>query len=287
MGSTLKPFTVAIALEERKLSLTETFDPAKTLEVPGYAIKYHEPFAEGPATIKEALAHSSNVVSGELALRVGGPTLKRYWTDLGLMARSPIQIAESAAPVQARDEGPATIATLGFGHGATMSLAALAGAYTVFVNDGALVTPTLLPRSPDAPIRKRKVFSALTAQDVSLLMRDVVAEGTASRSDLQHLDIAGKTGTAELVKPSGGYDPNRVFSSFVAVFPARAPHYVIALSLDEPQRTPENGNLATGGAAAAPAVGRLAGRIAPFLGVAPAELASDQPLVGPTPGGAR
>jgi cell division protein FtsI (penicillin-binding protein 3) len=118
-------------------------------------------------------------------------------------------------------------------------------------------------------------------------MRDVVAEGTASRSDLHDLDIAGKTGTAELVKPGGGYDPNRVFSSFVAVFPARAPHYVIALSLDEPQRTPENGFLATGGAAAAPAVGLLAGRIAPFLGVAPAELASDQPRVGPTPGGAR
>jgi cell division protein FtsI (penicillin-binding protein 3) len=287
MGSVLKPFTVAIALEERKLSLTETFVPGRTLEVPGYAIKDHEPFAEGPATIKEALAQSSNVVAGELALRVGAPTLKKYWTELGLTARSPIQIAESAAPVQPRDDGEATLATLGFGHGATMSLAALAGAYSVFVNDGALAPPTLLAREAGAKIRKRKVFSALTVQDVSLLMRDVVAEGTASRSDLHDLDIAGKTGTAELVKPGGGYDPNRVFSSFVAVFPARAPHYVIALSLDEPQRTPENGFLATGGAAAAPAVGLLAGRIAPFLGVAPAELASDQPRVGPTPGGAR
>jgi len=61
-----------------------------------------------------------------------------------------------------------------------------------------------------------------------------------------------------------------MLSSFAAVFPARAPRYVIVLALDEPQRTAENGNLATGGAVAAPAVGRVVARIAPFLANAPA-----------------
>jgi cell division protein FtsI (penicillin-binding protein 3) len=62
-----------------------------------------------------------------------------------------------------------------------------------------------------------------------------------------------------------------MFSSFAAIFPARAPRYVVVLGLDEPQRTPENGNLATGGAVAAPAVGRFVARIAPFLAHAPAQ----------------
>ena len=264
MGSTVKPFTAAMALDLDLLRLAERFDLTRTLTVDGVAIRDPHPFA-GPATAREAMAHSSNVAMAELALRVGFPRQQAYLTKLGLLDRSSIELAEAPAPLRPRAADRVTTAILGYGHGMAPSLVSLASAYTVFVNDGARVAPTMLRHADGDRVHATPVFSQLATRETLQLMRDVVIEGTAMRADLGGLDIAGKTGTAEKPGADGKYDPDRVFSSFAAVFPARAPRYVIVLALDEPRRTAENGNLDTGGAVAAPAVGRTVARIAPFL----------------------
>jgi cell division protein FtsI (penicillin-binding protein 3) len=157
-----------------------------------------------------------------------------------------------------------------------MSLAALAEAYTVFANKGARAPLTMLAKSRGDEIDKIQVFTPATTAAVLAMMRGVVTEGTATRADIAGLDIAGKTGTAE--KPDNGvYIHDRMLSSFAAVFPAYDPHYVILVALDEPARTPASGNLATGGAVAAPAAGRIAARIAPLLGVLPAKIGGGGP----------
>ncbi len=264
MGSTVKPFTAAMALDLDLLRLAEHFDLTRTLTVDGVAIRDPHPFT-GPATAREAMAHSSNVAMAELALRVGATRQQAYLNKLGLLDRSSIELSEAPQPLKPRAADRVTTAILGYGHGMAPSLVSLAGAYTVFVNQGARVAPTMLRHADGDPIRTTPVFSEIAARETLQLMRDVVIEGTAMRADLGGLDIAGKTGTAEKSRTGGGYDADRLFSSFAAVFPARAPRYVIVLALDEPQRTAENGNLATGGAVAAPAVGRTVARIAPFL----------------------
>ena len=83
------------------------------------------------------------------------------------------------------------------------------------------------------------------------------------------LEIAGKTGSAEKPNDKGVYVPDSLFSSFAAVFPASKPQYVIVVALDQPKATAESGNLATGGAVAAPTVGRIAARMAPLMNVTP------------------
>lgn len=264
MGSTVKPFTAAMALDLDLLRLAEHFDMTRTLTVDGVAIKDPHPFV-GPATAREAMAHSSNVVAAELALRVGAQRQQAYLEKLGLFDRSSIELSEAPTPLKPRASDALTTAILGYGHGMAPSLVSLAGAYTVFVNGGARVAPTLLRHADGDPVHRTPVFTGLAVQETLQLMRDVVIEGTAMRADLGGLDIAGKTGTAEKPGVDGKYDPDKLFSSFAAVFPARAPRYVIVVALDEPQRTAENHNLATGGAVAAPAVGRVVARIAPFL----------------------
>jgi cell division protein FtsI (penicillin-binding protein 3) len=253
-----------MALDIDALRLAERFDLTRTLQIGDVAIRDPHPFA-GPATAREAMAHSSNVAMAEIALRVGSQRQRAYLGKLGLWDRAPIEVAESPAPLRPRGDDRITTAILGYGHGLAPSLAALASAYTVFVNDGARAPPTLRRREEDAAVRLVPVFSSLAARETLQLMRDVVIEGTAMRADLAGLDIAGKTGTAEMLGADGKYDPDRLFSSFAAVFPASAPRYVMILALDEPKRTAENGGLATGAAAAAPAVGRTVARIAPFL----------------------
>ncbi|MDX2234567.1 MAG: penicillin-binding protein 2 [Hyphomonadaceae bacterium] len=264
MGSTLKPFTAAMALEVDALRLAEPFDLTRAMTVDGVTIRDPHPFV-GPATVREAMAHSSNVAMADLALRVGADRQRAYLQKLGLFDRAGIELAESPAPLRPRAEDRLTTAILGYGHGLAPSLVGLAGAYTVFANAGARTTPTLRRHAEGDPIRMTPVFSSLAVTETLQLMRDVVVEGTAMRADLKGLDIAGKTGTAEKPGPDGKYDPDRLFSSFAAVFPAASPRYVMVLALDEPRRTAENGYLATGGAAAAPAVGRTVARIAPFL----------------------
>jgi cell division protein FtsI (penicillin-binding protein 3) len=269
MGSTIKPFTAAMALDLGRLTFAERFDLTAAYTVDAKTIRDPHPYA-GPATIREAIAHSSNVALAQVALRVGEERQRAYLARLGLFSKPTLEIAGAPAPLLPPDRTRTTTAVMGYGHAFGPTLAAVAGAYTVFVNDGARVTPTLLRRAPGDPAPRTAVFSAAASRATVQLMREVVVEGTARSADLRGLDIAGKTGTAEK-NIDGRYNPDRMFSSFAAIFPARAPRYVVVLGLDEPQRTPENGNLATGGAVAAPAVGRFVARIAPFLAHAPAQ----------------
>jgi cell division protein FtsI (penicillin-binding protein 3) len=275
MGSTLKPFTIAAALDAKLTSPNEIFDLTKPIALQGYVIDDDEPL--GPRTpLPEALAKSSNIMAATLALRLGAPRQKAMMTRLGLYDRAAIDLPESARPLAPQDDTPLTVAVLGYGHGMAMSLAALAEAYTVFANKGARAPLTMLAKSRGDEIDKIQVFTPATTAAVLAMMRGVVTEGTATRADIAGLDIAGKTGTAE--KPDNGvYIHDRMLSSFAAVFPAYDPHYVILVALDEPARTPASGNLATGGAVAAPAAGRIAARIAPLLGVLPAKIGGGGP----------
>jgi cell division protein FtsI (penicillin-binding protein 3) len=264
-----------MGLSEDAVRPSERFDTSSPLSVDGVQIRDDHPL--GAATdLRRAVAHSSNQVTAQIALRVGRDTQRAYLKKLGLLDGEPLEGGVSASPRTLEDGKPLTTAAIGYGYGLQTSLIAVAGAYTTFVNEGARVPPTLLRRDPDVAPRRASALSAFAASETLDLMRTVVAEGTARAADLARFDVAGKTGTAEKVRAEGGYDPDRVLASFAAIFPASAPRYVIVLALDEPQRLPENGMQITGGALAAPAVGRIVARMAPFVGLAPVVAQSER-----------
>ena len=268
MGSSLKPFTVAMGLEAGVTTPDEIFDLSKPLPVGDIVVQDYKGLGR-PASLAESFADSSNIMAATIALRVGAERQRAALRELGLYDRAVLQLPETARPILPRQDNAVTTAVLGYGHGMAMSLAALADAYTVFANDGARVQTTLLAReSGDAPA-KTKVFEPKTARTVLALMRRVVTDGTGRRADVPGLEIAGKTGSAEKPNDKGVYVPDSLFSSFAAVFPASKPQYVIVVALDQPKATAESGNLATGGAVAAPTVGRIAARMAPLMNVTP------------------
>jgi cell division protein FtsI (penicillin-binding protein 3) len=267
MGSTIKPFTVAMALDDRRVSEGERFDLIAPYAVDTRPIRDYERVA-GSAGLREIVAHSSNKGAAMLALRVGAARQREFLARLGLLEAPPLQLAENAGPLgPAAGPGRLDTAVLGYGYGLAVSLAALADAYTVFVNQGARVQPTFLVRAPDEATPLTPVFSPQTAARTLRYMRAAVTEGTAREADIPGLELAGKTGTAEKLGPDAAYDGDRLVSSFVAIFPASRPRYVIALALDEPADTQADGRRATGGAVAAAPVGRIAARIAPMLGL--------------------
>ena len=99
-------------------------------------------------------------------------------------------------------------------------------------------------------------------------------KGTGRKADIDGYRLGGKTGTAEKVSAQGGYARKALLSSFVAVFPIDEPRYVVLVMLDEPHGTKATGGYATGGAVAAPTLGRVAARIGPILAVDPSERAA-------------
>jgi cell division protein FtsI (penicillin-binding protein 3) len=261
MGSTMKPFLFAAALDAGHFKPSEAVD-ASPLTVGGLTLKDPHPLP-APVTAPQALAHSSNMVPARFALRLGAGGQEKLFHSLGLDARPYGDLAEGdAGRISARID-PLSLAVRGYGHGLTASVVGMAGAYTVFANRGTYVQPTLR-RAPE-PL-KRVVFKPESADAVLAMMRAAVTEGTARKAAVNGVQVAAKTGTAEK-SGANGYDRDLNFSSIAAVFPADAPRYVLVLALDEPARTAETGGLATGGAVAAPAAGRLIGRIAPLLGL--------------------
>jgi cell division protein FtsI (penicillin-binding protein 3) len=118
------------------------------------------------------------------------------------------------------------------------------------------------------------------------LMRLNVTHGTGGRAEMEApgLRLGGKTGSAEKVV-GGHYDRSKLISSFAAVFPTDGPlnadRYFILILVDEPKGNKESYGFATGGWAAAPAVGRVAERIAPYLGVRRVEAVMDAPAITP------
>jgi cell division protein FtsI (penicillin-binding protein 3) len=259
LGSTLKPFTEAMALQERLTTSGELFDLSQPFVVDGSTIVDDERIL-GASTLRDILARSSNIGAARLALRVGGERQRAYLTRLGLLAQPTLELARSQAPIAPFAHTRRDIAGLGFGYGLATTPASLAGAYTVFVNNGARVAPTLLMRSQDSRVARAPVFSPAVTQQVLSYMRSVVTDGTGRAANVPGLAVAGKTGTAEKLGDET-YAEDHNFSSFAGVFPADNPRYVIFLALDD------TGAGAAGGAVAAPAVARTLRRIAPMLGL--------------------
>lgn len=260
LGSTIKPFTIAMALQEEATNSAETFDLAQPFDIDGHVIEDHERIV-GLVGLREILARSSNIGAARLALRVGAAKQRSYLQQLGLLSPTSLEIGRSQAPLAPRAQGRRDVAGIGFGYGLAATQAALAGAYTVFTNQGARVAPTLLRRAPEDSVERIQVFTPQTARQVVSYLRYSVTDGTGRAAEVRGLEVAGKTGTAEKLGQDAAYDESRNFSSFAGVFPASDPRYVIVLALDD---VPTG---QAGGAVAAPAVARVLTRIAPMLGL--------------------
>jgi cell division protein FtsI (penicillin-binding protein 3) len=262
-GSIFKGFTVALALETGIAEIDQTIDASEPIEVGGVRISDFDP-ADRSITLAEVLAHSSNIGAAQLALDAGPEAQRDLLDRLGLLDRAPIELAESQAPLLPGNWGDAETATIAYGHGIAVSPLALASAFTAIANYGRLARPTLLRVGLEDALTSSQVLDGDTAAELLLLMRNAVTDGTAVRAQQGDIPVAGLVGTAE--KPSSeGYDADRLLASFVGLFPAEAPRYLVLTLLDEPQGTPDTFGYTTGGWTAAPTAGAVIARIGPSL----------------------
>jgi cell division protein FtsI (penicillin-binding protein 3) len=232
-GSTLKPFTVALALESGKISPHTVVETgAGRLTMAQYTIRDVHP--AGAQSVAQVLARSSNVGMAKIALSLPRDSMYDLFRRVGFGAAPELGFPGAAAGRlrPSKSWRPIEQATLGYGMGMSLSLAQLARAYTVFARDGELVPLTLVKTGTEAS--GEKVLSAETARAVRAMLEAAVQPGaTGPRARVMGWRVAGKTGTAHK-QENGAYASDKYIASFVGLAPVSAPRLVVAVMLDEP-----------------------------------------------------
>ncbi len=267
LGSTVKAFTVAAALDSHTVTLEDGYDATDPIQYGRFRIRdFHA--KKRYLTVPEIFHYSSNIGSAKMAMDIGTETFKSYFARFGLLERPSFELRETAAPLLPARWGEIETMTVSYGHGLAISPLQLAVGAAALVNGGCLPRATVLKTAQTVPGPCDRVISEETSRTMRMLMRDVVERGTGKQADVEGYPVAGKTGSAEKAK-RGGYDRRALISSFMGVFPAQDPRYLVLVLLDEPRGTKETHYFATGGWTAAPVVAQIVKRMAPMVGVTP------------------
>jgi cell division protein FtsI (penicillin-binding protein 3) len=261
-GSTMKPFTAALAIEKGNYRYDTLIDTSPGRLTVGNAT-IHDTHSNGMITVAQVIQKSSNVGAAKMALSLPPEAMWNMFDSLNfgapLKLGFPGEVGGRLRPWkrwQAIDQ-----ATMAYGNGISVTLMQLAHAYLVFARDGDLI-PLSLTRVDVPPQSGKPVFSAQTAREVRAMLEMVVsAGGTAPRAQVAGYRVAGKTGTAHKLE-GGGY-VDKYVASFVGFAPASDPRLIIAVMIDEPST-----GVYYGGEVAAPVFSQVMAGALRTLGVA-------------------
>jgi cell division protein FtsI (penicillin-binding protein 3) len=270
LGSTFKIFAAAQVLDLGLLGSSSMVDADAPMVWGKYKIKEFENHNYGPLlSVRDVIVKSSNVGVAHIALQIGAVRQQAFLRSLGFFDPTPVELVEAAGAKPLIPQRWAEIVTIttSYGHGMSASPMHLAAAYAAIANGGRAVKPTLLrvDKPQDAPA----VMSPETAVAAIDMLRGVVTEGTASLGDVAGYQVAGKTGTADKPKATGGYYRDKVINTFASLFPASDPEYVLIVTLDEPVETTGPVPRRTAGWTAVPVAAEIIRRVAPLLGIRP------------------
>ncbi len=269
LGSTFKPISVAAAIDAGVVTdLSRRYQSNRPLEIGGFSIRDSHNFGES-LNIPEALVHSSNIVTAQVADQLGGEKLNATMRALGMDQRPQIELPARGFPLWPKGNwSRITTMTVSYGHGIAVTPLHLASAYAAMVNGGIWRPATLQKVEAGQTVPGRRVFKASTSARMRQLLRMIVDVGTGRKADAPGFRVGGKTGSAE--KPGvGGYRRSSLVATFAAAFPMDHPRYVVIAMLDEPQGTVATSGQRTAAWNAAPIVGRVVPRIGPLLGIMP------------------
>jgi cell division protein FtsI (penicillin-binding protein 3) len=270
LGSTFKPFTVAMAMDLGVVkSFGQLYNCPDELHVYGHTVHDTEPYGR-PCSVAEIMKNSSNIGTAQIADQVGADRQKAFLKKMGFLDPVRVELKERGRTLTPGSRwGPFETMTVGFGHGIAVTPLHLATGYATLFNGGVYHPATLLKIGPGHPVPQgMRVFTEETSYKMRALLRLVVTSGTGRKADAPGYRVGGKTGTAEKLA-NGHYTSAAVVTSFAGVFPMDDPRYVMVMMLDDPKATKETFGFHTAAWNIGPAFGVAVSRIAPLLGVEP------------------
>jgi cell division protein FtsI (penicillin-binding protein 3) len=232
-GSVEKLVTISAALNSGAITPTDYFSVPNTYDVDGsiFSDAWEHPTLYWTAS--DILAHSSDIGSIEIAQRMGMGALLPYIRSFGIGERTNVDFpGESAGLVPGPSQwSGTTIATVPIGQGLAVTAVQMLAAYNTIANGGVYVPPKLVDGYIDAQGQEHafpsaathRVVSELVAKEMTSMLEGVVRVGTGTAASLEPYTVAGKTGTALVPSPQGGYIAGDFVSSFAGFVPAEDP----------------------------------------------------------------
>ncbi len=261
-GSTMKPFTAALALESGRVTPETPIQTAPgRITITGSTITDAHP--HGVLTVAEVIQKSSNVGTVKMAMQMPAREMWEMYTAIGLGQKPRIDFpgAVTGRLRPYKSWRPIEQATMSYGYGLSASLFQLARAYTVFARDGELIPVTI--QRQDEPAVGQRVISAKTARQVREMLRLAAGPGgTAPQAQAIGYSVGGKTGTAR--KQEGRSYTNKYRAWFVGLAPVSDPRIVVAVMVDEPSK-----GVYYGGVVAAPVFSQVVQQTLRTMNVAP------------------
>ena len=262
-GSTLKPFTIALALEKGVVTPQTIINTAPGKFTIGTAT-ISDSHAHGAIDVEEIVKVSSNIGTAKIALRLAPQDMWNMYTSVGLGQAPhlgfPGAVAGRLRPF--KNWRPIEQATMSYGYGLSVSLIQMARAYTIFARNGDMIPLTFFKTTEPAQ-GVQVIPPAIAAEMRHMLEMAAGPGGTAPKAQVMGYRVAGKTGTAH--KLSGGiYSGDKYVGSFVGFAPASNPRVVVAVMIDEP-----TDGVYYGGDVAGPVFSSVVGGTLRTLGVEP------------------
>lgn len=277
-GSTFKLFLAAAALNSRKVSLDERFNCENgRWRVAGRVI--HDTHPHGRLTLPEIIKVSSNIGAAKVARQVGAGDFYRTLLAFGFGHATGVDLpGESSGLLRPASRwGPVETANIAFGQGVAVTALQLTTAVAAIANNGVLMRPFVMRALVDPsgglaretqPQIMGRPLGVGEAQVLTRMMVSVTQPGgTGTVARVKPFTVAGKTGTAQKLKPGGGYSQTDYLALFVGFLPAEDPKAALLVMIDTPQ------GQHYGGVVAAPAWAAMARATLAALGVhsAPAQ----------------
>ncbi|GAB4334861.1 MAG: penicillin-binding protein [Calditrichia bacterium] len=272
-GSTFKIIPLAAALEQLQVDLD-----AETVNCENGRFKLHRQWVYdhkkyGVLTLREAFEHSSNIGMMKLTGRLDKRKFYNYIRNFGFGMVTGVDLPGESNGILHPLESFSAVSPyfLSIGYEVSVTPLQLSNAYAALANGGELYQPYLLKEVRDLsgevvekgePRLIRKVIATQTARIINEALCGVVERGTGVKAAVDGLEIAGKTGTAQLYNAkTGKHDNNRHLASFVGFFPYQNPQFVLLVMVKNPR------GVYYGGLVAAPAFHAMAERISSLAAV--------------------
>ena len=242
-GSVMKVFSFASAIEEEKYDGEETFKSGSYTLDDGTVIRDSERKGWGTISFDEGFARSSNVAATTLALRLGVDKLSEYYNNLGINKKTGIELSnEAVGDIEMVYQSE--LATASFGQGVSVTAIQMLQALSAMTNDGTVIKPYIVDKVVDQNGNityqgerqvVKKVYSTNTVNKMHEIMKKVI--DINKYWQVNNVSIMGKTGTAQIASPKGGYLTGTYdyIKSFAGIFPADDPKYIVYVAGKKPE----------------------------------------------------
>jgi cell division protein FtsI (penicillin-binding protein 3) len=237
LGSVFKTFTLAAGFHEGIIEPeTEFKDLEKSIKCGKNTISEYDKEIPSNLTAEQILIRSGNIGSVRIGQAIGLEKFRKFMNELSLIHQIKFDIEEVGKPVPF-NWGKCKLATASYGHGITTTILQLANAYSIIVNGGYKINPTLIKK--DRNLKLKKILENNVSKKINPILGKIVTtkEGTATLANVDGYEVGGKTGTAQK-STAGGYSDKKI-NTFVSVFPISSPKFVFVVMLDEPKTNSE------------------------------------------------